>query len=49
MYDYSQVIFAAGLGFVIFGQMPDGLSWMGYAVICTMAVVMFLYNNRKKV
>ncbi len=48
VYDYSQVIFAAGLGFVIFGQMPDGLSWLGYAVICTMAVVMFLYNNRKR-
>ncbi len=48
VYDYSQVIFAAGLGFVIFGQIPDALSWLGYAVICTMAVVMFLYNNRKK-
>lgn len=49
VYDYSQVIFAAGLGFVIFGQMPDGLSWLGYAVICTMAAAMFLYNNRKGV
>ncbi len=48
VYDYSQVIFAAGLGFVIFGQIPDLLSWLGYGVICTMAVVMFLYNNRKK-
>lgn len=48
VYDYSQVIFAAGLGFVVFGQIPDFLSWLGYAVICTMAVVMFLYNNRKK-
>lgn len=48
VYDYSQVIFAAGLGFVIFGQMPDGLSWLGYAVICTMAAAMFLYNNRKR-
>lgn len=47
VYDYSQVIFAAGLGYVIFGQMPDGLSWLGYGVICVMAVVMFLYNNRK--
>ncbi len=45
VYDYSQVIFAAGLGFVIFGQVPDVLSWLGYAVICLMAVVMFLYNN----
>lgn len=49
VYDYSQVIFAAGLGFVIFGQIPDLLSWLGYAVICAMAVVMFLYNNRKSV
>ena len=48
VYDYSQVIFAAGLGFAVFGQIPDALSWLGYAVICTMAVVMFLYNNRKK-
>lgn len=48
VYDYSQVIFAAGLGFAVFGQIPDALSWLGYAVICTMAAVMFLYNNRKK-
>lgn len=48
VYDYSQVIFAAGLGFAVFGQIPDALSWLGYAVICTMAVAMFLYNNRKK-
>ena len=48
VYDYSQVIFAAGLGFAVFGQIPDTLSWLGYAAICTMAVVMFLYNNRKK-
>lgn len=46
VYDYSQVIFSAGLGFLIFGQVPDLLSWAGYAVICTMAVVMFLYNMR---
>ncbi|MDO4313630.1 MAG: DMT family transporter [Eubacteriales bacterium] len=48
VYDYSQVIFAAGLGFIVFGQIPDFLSWLGYAVICAMAVGMFLYNNRHK-
>ena len=47
VYDYSQIIFAAFLGFVVFGQVPDMLSWLGYGIICTMAVVMFLYNTRQ--
>lgn len=46
VYDYSQIIFSAGLGFFFFEQIPDLLSWIGYAVICLMAVAMFLYNNR---
>lgn len=46
IYDYSQVIFAAALGFVMFGQVPDGFSVLGYFLICGMAVLMFLYNNR---
>ena len=48
VYDYSQIIFSALLGFFIFGQLPDVLSWIGYGVICVMAVLMFLYNNRKE-
>lgn len=47
VYDYSQIIFSAILGFIVFGQIPDVLSWIGYAVICSMAVAMFLYNNRR--
>lgn len=47
VYDYSQIIFAAFLGLVVFGQVPDMLSWLGYGIICTMAVVMFLYNTRQ--
>lgn len=47
VYDYSQIIFSAGLGFFFFEQIPDLLSWIGYAVICPMAVAMFLYNNRR--
>ena len=47
VYDYSQIIFSAILGFFVFGQLPDLLSWIGYGVICTMAVLMFLYNQRK--
>lgn len=47
VYDYSQIIFSAILGFIIFGQIPDMWSWIGYIIIITMAVVMFFYNNRK--
>ncbi len=46
VYDYSQILFSAALGFLVFGQIPDLLSWIGYAIICGMAVLMFLYNNR---
>ena len=46
VYDYSQIIFSAGLGFFVFGQIPDLLSWTGYGIICAMAVIMFFYNNR---
>ncbi len=47
VYDYSQIIFAAVFGFFMFSQIPDGWSVLGYIIICGMAVVMFLYNNRK--
>ncbi len=47
IYDYSQILFSALLGFVVFGQIPDVWSWLGYGVICLMALLMFLYNNGK--
>ncbi|MGN0460256.1 MAG: DMT family transporter, partial [Ruminococcus sp.] len=46
VYDYSQIIFAAGLGFFVFGDVPDLLSIIGYAIIVAMAIVMFAYNNK---
>ncbi len=45
VYDYSQIIFATLLGLVFFHEMPDGLSFVGYAVILIAAVGMFYYNN----
>ena len=48
IYDYSQVIFAAIFGFFLFHQVPDALSFLGYVLICSMAVVMFLYNKKKE-
>ncbi|MCD7773793.1 MAG: EamA family transporter, partial [Ruminococcus sp.] len=47
VYDYSQIIFAALLGFILFGQVPDGLSVLGYVIIIGVAIVMFWYNNKR--
>lgn len=46
VYDYSQIIFAAIVGFFVFGDVPDLWSFVGYVIIISMAVWMFLYNNR---
>lgn len=45
VYDYSQILFAAALGFVLFGDVPDGYSVIGYVIICGTAILMFLYNT----
>lgn len=47
IYDYSQIIFASALGFFVFADIPDIYSIIGYIIIVTMAIIMFLYNNRK--
>lgn len=47
IYDYSQLIFSTILGLMFFGDIPDGWSFLGYAVIIGMAVLNFIYNNRK--
>ena len=47
VYDYTQVIFAAILGFFVFGDIPDAASVIGYVLICGSGVFMFLYNNGK--
>lgn len=44
VYDYTMVIFAAILGFIAFGQIPDSLSIIGYIIICGISVLMYMYN-----
>ncbi|MDD6214124.1 MAG: DMT family transporter [Firmicutes bacterium] len=46
VYDYSQVLFAALFGFLMFGQVPDLLSVIGYCLICGAGIAMFFYNKR---
>lgn len=48
IYDYSQIIFSAILGFIFFGQIPDKYSLLGYVIIISMAIYMFLYNKKPK-
>lgn len=47
VYDYSMVIFSAILGFIIFGQIPDFYSFIGYTIIITTAVIVYIVNLRK--
>ena len=45
VYDYTQIIFAAFLGFFLFDQIPDKYSILGYTIIISMAILMFLYHK----
>ena len=47
VYDYTQVIFATLWGFLLFGQVPDTLSVLGYLLVCGAGVGMFLYHKYK--
>ena len=46
VYDYSQIIFSAAMGFIFFGMIPDWMSITGYVIIIMMAVLNFLYNRK---
>ena len=47
VYDYSQIIFSAIIGFALFHQIPDRYSVLGYVIIIGMAIWMFFYNQRR--
>lgn len=46
VFDYTQVMFAALLGFVFFGQIPDWMSLVGYLIIIGSAI--FKWNYLRK-
>lgn len=46
VYDYSQVVFAALLGWAFFAQLPDIYSIAGYIIICGTGVGMFFYQRK---
>ena len=47
IYDYSQIIFTTLLSLVVFGDLPDALSFVGYAIIIA-AAVFNAWNSLKK-
>ena len=46
IFDYSQVIFTAIFGWVLYRQLADAMSFAGYVVIIGAALLMFLYNKK---
>ena len=47
IYDYNQIIVSALLGFIFLGQLPDMMSFTGYAIIFAMGIWMYFYNKSK--
>lgn len=47
IYDYSQIIFSAIMGFFIFSQVPDTLSIVGYIIVCSAAMAVFIHTSKK--
>ena len=48
VFDYSQVLFAAILGFLFLDQIPDYLSIIGYIIIIGSAVFKWWYINKSE-
>lgn len=46
VFDYSQIVFAALLGFVFLDQIPDLWSVIGYCIIIGAAIAKWLHNRR---
>ena len=48
VFDYSQVVFAALLGYLFLGQLADDLSYLGYLIIIATAVAKWIYTMKKE-
>ncbi|MBQ7920453.1 MAG: DMT family transporter [Lachnospiraceae bacterium] len=49
IFEYSQIIFSTLLGLIVLHELPDALSFVGYAIIIGASVVMFLCNRKNSV
>lgn len=46
IFDYSNIIYSAIISVVVFGQIPDALSFVGYFIIFGASLYIFLYNKK---
>lgn len=45
---YLQIISAAGLGWLLWGQFPDAISWIGIAIVCGSGMVVAILEWRRQ-
>ena len=48
VFDYTQVIFAAILGILFLGELPQAMSFIGYVIIIGVAVLRWRYNLKNE-
>ena len=48
VYDYTQIVFAALLGMIFLGEVPDVISILGFLIICGAGIAMFLIRRKKE-
>ncbi|MGM9551353.1 MAG: DMT family transporter [Clostridia bacterium] len=48
VFDYTQIIFSALMGIIVFSDFPDMWSILGYVIIIGIGVVMFFYDKKPK-
>lgn len=48
VYDFSQIVFASLMSLIVFSQVPDVYSIVGYAIIIGMAILNYFISNRKE-
>jgi len=46
--DYTRMLFAAGVGFLMFGEFPDAMTWVGGTVIFISTVYITYRESRAK-
>ena len=47
VFGYSNVVFITFIGFIIWGNIPDRYSLLGYGLIVIASIGMFIFNNKK--
>ena len=47
IYNYTSIIFAGGIGFILWKELPDFLSIIGSVIIIVVSLILFFYNKKQ--